>query len=211
MNINAAVIDEYPSCAEAMLRAGWEFIGHGYHQQAIQEGDDEAAIIERATEKLKAFTGVQPRGWLGPGLHETFQTTELLKKAGYDYVCDWVLDDLPCWIVTPYGKLIAMPYNLEINDAVIYSVEKHSSSEMFQRLKDTLETFESELETQPRILTLALHPYLMGVPHRFVYLKKMLELLMSRNDTIFMNGSQITDWFVSVTDQEMIPQIRTTS
>jgi len=198
VNINAAVIDAYPSCADAMLKAGWEFIGHGYNQRAIQPGDDEAAIISRSTEKLKAYTGIQPRGWLGPGLHETFQTADLLKKYGYDYVCDWVLDDLPCWIPTKHGNLIVMPYNLEINDAVVYSVEKHSSPEIYNRLVDTLDTFEDELQSQPRVLTLALHPYLMGVPHRFVYLKKMLTLLESRDDVVFMTGSQIADWFMSV-------------
>ena len=37
----------------------------------------------------------------------------------------------------------------------------------------------------------------MGVPHRIGYLEKMLDLLMQRDDTVFMTGSQIADWFVS--------------
>ena len=82
-NINAGVIDTYPSCAEAMLKAGWEFIGHGYHQSAIKQGDDEDGLISLTTEKIKKFTGVRPRGWLGPGLHETFETPGILKKNGF--------------------------------------------------------------------------------------------------------------------------------
>ena len=140
-NINAGVIDAYPQCAEAMLNAGWEFIGHGYHQKAVDAKDDEEEMIHLATEKIKKFTGLQPRGWLGPGLCETFETPDILKKIGYDYVCDWVVDDLPLWMSTKYGPLIAMPYNLEINDSVIYAVEKHSSSEIYKRLTDTLLTF----------------------------------------------------------------------
>ena len=99
---------------------------------------------------------------------------------------------------TEYGQLIAMPYNLEINDSVIYAVEKQSSPEMYQRLKDTLEPFEEELDSQPRVLTLALHPHLIGVPHRFGYLVRMIDLLQTRNDVVFMNGGQIADWFTSV-------------
>lgn len=196
--INASVIDAYPACAEDIRTAGWEFIGHGIHQSAVQAEDDEERLIVLTTEQIENFTGIHPRGWLGPGLHETFDTLDLLKKAGYDYVCDWVLDDLPCWGTTKHGPLIIMPYNLELNDSVIYAVEKHSSPEMYQRLRDTLETFAEELKSQPRVLTLALHPHLMGVPHRLGYLARMLDLLQKRNDTIFMTGSQIADWFISV-------------
>ena len=72
-----------------------------------------------------------------------------------------------------------------------------SSSEMYERLVDTLEVFERELKTQPRILTLALHPHLIGVPHRFAYLERMLDLLQARDDTNFVVGRQIADWYIS--------------
>jgi hypothetical protein len=120
-----------------------------------------------------------------------------LKRAGIDYVCDWVLDDLPTWMTSKHGPIIAMPYNLEINDSIIYAIEKHSSPEMHRRLVDTVAAFESELEKQPRVLAIGLHPHLMGVPHRIGYLEKMLDLLMQRDDTIFLTGSEIADWFVN--------------
>jgi hypothetical protein len=50
----------------------------------------------------------------------------------------------------------------------------------------------------PRVLTIGLHPHLMGEPHRAHYLWKVLDLLMARNDTIFMNGTELADWFESV-------------
>ncbi|MBI5966839.1 MAG: polysaccharide deacetylase family protein [Deltaproteobacteria bacterium] len=195
-SINASAIDSYPACAEAMRDAGWEFIGHGIHQRAVQAEDNEGELIAQALKRIENFTGIRPRGWLGPGLQETFDTPDLLKAAGIDYVCDWVLDDLPCWMTTRHGPLIAMPYSLEINDSVVYAVEKHSSPEMYQRLRDTLETFDRELLKQPRVLTLALHPHLIGVPHRIGYLARMLDHLQQRQDIIFMTGSQIADWFI---------------
>ncbi len=194
-SINAGVIEAYPSCSEAMRDAGWEFIGHGLHQRSIQDGDDEAGLIKRALEILSSFTGTPVRGWLGPGLRETEATPDLLKAAGIDYVCDWVLDDLPCWMSTKHGPMIAMPYNVEINDSVIYAVEKHSSPEIYQRLRDTLDAFNHELEMSPRVLPIGLHPHLIGVPHRIGYLAKTLDLLMARDDVIFMTGSQIADWY----------------
>ncbi len=197
-SINAGVIDAYPACAEAMLEAGWEFIGHGIHQRSMQGDADEAALIAEALEKIATFTGKRTRGWLSPGLKETEDTPDILKKLGVDYVCDWVLDDLPVWMTTRHGPLIAMPYNLEINDSIVYAIEKHASPEMYRRLHDTLAAFDGELARQPRILALGLHPHLIGVPHRIGYLAKMLDELMARDDVAFLTGSEIADWFVSV-------------
>lgn len=192
---NASVIDAYPRAAEAMLAAGWEFIGHGMHQKSLNQADGEAALIEACLDKLRAFTGSRPRGWLSPGLRETPDTPDLLADAGVEYVCDWVLDDLPNWMRVKRGTLIQMPYNLELNDSVIYAIEKHSSPEFLLRLTRTLELFERECENQPRVLALGLHPHLMGVPHRHGYFEEMLDLLMRHPKVDFMTGGQIADWF----------------
>lgn len=195
VSLNAGVIETYPTVAAAMRDAGWEFIGHGVHQKSIQGEADEAALIAQSLSMIEAFTGQRPGGWLGPGLKETMDTPDILKAQGVEYVFDWVLDDLPCWMTTAYGPLLSMPYTLEINDSVIYAVEKHASPEMHRRLVDTLEIFDRETKTQPRVLTLGLHPHLIGVPHRMVYLEKMLDLLQDRGDTVFMTGRSIADWF----------------
>jgi peptidoglycan/xylan/chitin deacetylase (PgdA/CDA1 family) len=196
-SFNAGVIDAYPQCAEAILRAGWEFVGHGIHQRAVHGESDEKAHIEEALEKIRFFTGSRPRGWLSPGLRETVETPDLLRAAGIDYIFDWVLDDLPCWMATKHGPLIAMPYTLEINDSVIYAVERHASGEMERRFERTLALFEREMKTGPRILTLGLHPHLIGVPHRLGELERMLDRLLRRDDVIFVSGAAMADWFVA--------------
>jgi allantoinase len=195
-SFNAGVIDAYPRAAEAMLKAGWEFIGHGVHQKSLNHAGAEAEIIELSLSKIKKFTGTRPRGWLGPGLRESNETPELLKKAGVEYVCDWVVDDLPDWMQTANGPLLSMPYNLELNDSIIYAIEKHSSPEFLLRLTRTLELFTREAQTRPRVLALGLHPHLMGVPHRFGYFEEMLDLLQRTSQVCFMTGSQIADWYI---------------
>lgn len=192
--INASVIDLYPSVAEKALRLGWEFQGHGLHQRALS-GGDEVEIIDRTLARLQQFCGYRPRGWIGPGLTETHHTPDHLKKAGIVYTCDWVLDDLPCWMSTAHGPLIAVPYTLELNDAVIFMVEKHPSEEHYNRVRHTLETFEAELAESPRVLSIVLHYHVSGVPHRMPFVEKILDLLLARNDAVFMTGGEIADWF----------------
>ncbi len=196
---NAAIIDVFPDLAAAIRDAGWEFMGHGIHQRGINSEDAEADLIEESLSKIEAFTGTRPRGWLGPGLAETFDTPDLLKAAGIEWVCEWVLDDLPCWMTTKHGPMIAMPYNLELNDSVVFAVEKHVSDNVLRRVRQTVATFEREIvETgQPRVLTLPLHPHLSAVPHRIGYVAEIVDLLAARNDVVFMTGSTIADWFVA--------------
>jgi allantoinase len=194
-SFNASVIDAYPRAAAAMHEAGWEFIGHGLHQKSINHAGSEAELIDATLSKIEGFTGTRPRGWLSPGLRETVDTPELLKAAGVDYVCDWVIDDLPDWLTTAKGPLLGLPYNLEVNDSIIYAIEKQSSPEMLLRLQNTLALFERESTHRPRVLALGLHPHLIGVPHRFGYLEQMLDLLQRTPGVGFFTGSDIADWY----------------
>lgn len=195
-SINAGVIDAYPQAAAAMRDAGWEFIGHGMHQKAINHvGGDEKAIISASLDKLASFTGARPRGWLSPGLRETATTADTLKECGIDYVCDWVVDDRPSWMTTTSGPLIAMPYNLEINDSIVYAIEKHGTGEMLRRLEFTLRRFQRECRDSTIVLALGLHPHLIAVPHRIHELEQMLDLLATAPEVGFFCGSDLADWY----------------
>ncbi|HEX5611035.1 MAG TPA: polysaccharide deacetylase family protein [Burkholderiales bacterium] len=201
-SINASVLEVYPSLAEQVLKSGWELLGHGIHQRSLGEEANERDLIHGALERLQAFSGVRPRGWMSPGWSETFDTPDLLREAGIEYVCQWVVDDLPSWLETKHGRLVAIPYGLDINDSVIYAIEKHSSPEMKLRIEQAVKTFEREIREQgrPRVLTISLHPHLSGVPHRINYLMEAVDALLSRSDTIFLNGSRILEWFRAESD-----------
>lgn len=196
--LNAGVIETYPRLAAAIRAMGWEFMGHGLHQKAMHTEEREADTIRRALDLIANFSGTRVRGWLGPGLRETNDTPDILKAERVDYCCDWVLDDLPTWMRTKHGPLIAMPYTLETNDSVMHAIQHYASVELETRVADTLAAFERERDLGPRILTLGLHPHLVAVPHRIGYLEAALDMLQARDDTIFMTGAQIADWYQGV-------------
>ena len=68
-------------------------LAHGYVQRVLNVEDDERAVIRRTIDTIRNFTGVAPRGWMGTGLAETFDTTDILVEEGIEYVCDWCNDD----------------------------------------------------------------------------------------------------------------------
>jgi len=195
--MNASVIEAYPEVAVAVLEAGWEIVGHGFHQRAAHTNPDEADSIGEALSRLRAYSGQAVDGWLSPGLRETLDTPDLLKAAGIRYCADWIVDDLPCWMETLHGPMIAMPYSLEINDSVLHAVQHQRSDEMLRRLEDSLPILAREAQDNPRIITFGLHPHLIGVPHRMAHFERMLDLLVARPDTVFLTGGAIADWYAA--------------
>ena len=85
--------------------------------QRAPRRSEERGIIKDALRTIERATGARPRGWLGSGLQETWDTLDLLVAEGCDYVCDWTNDDQPYIMKLDGGKtLVSVPYSHEIND-----------------------------------------------------------------------------------------------
>ena len=193
--INGIAVTGYPQIAEAARDRGWEFIGHGFTQRNMQKVDDERLDIRRTTEAIEAFTGKRPRGWLGPGLTETWDTPDILVEEGYEYVADWVLDDEPVTLRTRAGPIVNIPYTQECNDVAMMLIQHHPAREYRDRAADQFEQIYRDSEHSARVMALSVHPYIMGVPHRFRYFREILQTISGYGDVVFMTGEQILDWY----------------
>ena len=193
--INASVCNTYPRVAQAMLDAGWEFMGHGVRQGAMHLLPDQRAAIREAVEILHKFTGKKPKGWLGPGLTETWETLDYLAEAGIQYVSDWVNDDQPYEIRTTKGPLLSVPYTLELNDIPMMIVQHHESSAWGQRCRDQFDRLYAEGARQPRVMAIAVHPYIHGVPHRIKYFEAVYDYIRKKKGVWFTTGEEIADWY----------------
>ena len=136
-----------------------------------------------------------PRGWLGPGLTETWETPDLLAETGYDYVCDWVLDDQPVWLRTRSRPILNIPYTQECNDVAMMLIQHHKAAEYSDRAIDQFEQIHEDAEGSARVMALVLHPYIMGAPHRTRYFRKVIEHISRKPDVLFWTGAQICDWY----------------
>lgn len=195
--INAQVCDVYPALVEEIVKADWELVGHGWFQRSLKQVDDEVEEITRSLARLEQVAGRRPRAWLGAGLGETFDTPDHLKANGIEFLHDFALDDLPVWMRTKHGPLVGLPYTFELNDVPTYAVQNQSGDEILTRLKAVLSVYERETADNPRVLTLALHPHIIGVPHIAYHFEKALDILVARDDVAFMTSSEIGDWFIA--------------
>ena len=194
-SINAAVCASYPPVAQAMLDAGWEFLGHGVRQGAMHLLPDQRATIREAIQLLQDFTGRKPKGWMGPGLTETWETLDLLAEEGIEYVTDWVNDDQPYQIRTTKGPLVSVPYTLELNDIPMMVIQHHAADEWVRRCKDQFDRLYAEGAKNPRVMALAVHPYNSGVPHRIKYFEAVYDYMRTKKGVWFTTGEEIYEWY----------------
>ncbi len=198
MNINGAAVGSLPDIVKACVERKWEFVGHGYTQRNMQKVEDERADIRNSAEAIAKATGKRPRGWLGPGLTETWETPDILAEEGYDYVADWVLDDQPVWLKTRGKPILSIPYTQECNDVAMMLIQHHKASEFFERAIDQFEQLYADAKDSARVMAISVHPYIMGAPHRAKYFYKIFEQIRKKKDVLFWTGEQIADWYLKV-------------
>ncbi len=205
--LNADVCDYYPQIIEAGSAAGWEWMGHGATNSQNLANLDEAeerTLIGSVLDRIEAAVGNRPRGWLGPALTETHNTPDLLAELGVDYVADWVNDEQPYELSVKSGRLCSIPYSIEINDIPGFLEFKLSPVEFGQMIRDQFDVLYEDSATNGRVMSICLHPFLIGHPFRAKYLADALGYIASRKDVWFATGSEIIDSFRSQTSDEAI-------
>ena len=195
VSLNASVCLSYPQLVRESLDAGWEMLAHGFIQRVIHKEPDERAVIRRTIDTISEFCGAPPRGWMGPGLAETFDTPDILAEEGIEYIADWCNDDQPYRMKVKSGEMVALPYTVELNDIPIYLVQHHRAPELFERARDHFDTLYREGAESARIMCVSTHPYITGAAHRIKYYQRLFEYMQQFEGVIFMTGSEILDWY----------------
>jgi peptidoglycan/xylan/chitin deacetylase (PgdA/CDA1 family) len=199
MSLNGVLCEEYPRVVAECVNSDWELLGHNYVQRVMSKEPDERQAIRKTKELLEAASGKPMRGWMGPGLSETENTLDILAEEGVDYVADWTNDDLPYAMKVKSGAIHSVPYSLEINDIVIHLVYQRPSPELFERTRDQFDTLYREGADGARVMCVAVHPYVSGVPHRIKYFRQIFDYMKEHEGVLFMTGGEVLDWYLEAT------------
>lgn len=196
VTLNARTCETYPAVVRACIDNGWELNAHGYDQQPMHKLEDQRGAIAKALDVIEKFSGKRPRGWFGPGLTQTYDTLDYLSEAGIEYIGDWVADDDPVTLNTTHKPVVALPYNFEVHDIVMMALQNLPSSEWHARAMDTFACLYEESAGRAKIMALAVHPYLSGVPHRIRHVERAYAEILSRPGVVAWDGETILDWYL---------------
>ncbi len=198
--LNADVCDEYPDIIEEAQRLRWEFMGHGETNSHMVDGLDEAErrrAILATFDRIEKATGQKPRGWLSPGVRMTWDTPDILLEAGCEYYCDFVNDDQPYLMDIDGKRLVNVPYSSEMNDLPAFLRANRTAEEFATMIKRQFDVLYREGAESGRVMCIALHPFLIGVPHRIDALDDALGYISGHEGVWKATASEIMDAYLA--------------
>jgi peptidoglycan/xylan/chitin deacetylase (PgdA/CDA1 family) len=194
--LNSDVAERYPQIIEAGVERGWAWLAHGRTNSTIHGGldvDEERDVLAEIVGTIERATGTRPKGWMGPGLSETFATPELLAELGLRYVLDWTNDDQPYPLNVP--GMLSVPYTVELNDVGIFTFKSHTGPEFLQMVKDQFDQLYADAESSGRVMPIALHPFVIGQAFRARYLDEALAYIAGHEGVWLTTSDEIADHF----------------
>jgi len=202
--VNSDVSMRYSAVVAEARDRGWEIIGHGTSSSIVihdgMRGREEETLVHDALSSLREATGEPIRGWLSPSMSESQDTLDVLAACGVEYVLDWVNDDLPYELATTSGPLLSIPYAYELNDLYVLGEVKQTTWDYVDQVIDGARCLAAESRVGAgRSMCLAIHPWIMGVPHRVGYFESLLTRLRELSGVWWATPGDIADAYMEIT------------
>ena len=193
--MNSDICDHHPQIVRACVELGWEILGHNETNSRWlnqMEPDEERQSIARALGKIAALSGKKPKGWLGAGLAETWNTLDHLLDEGVA-------------VRRRLGqRRPAVLHGYRRQETASRSpIPTRSTTRRFCRRAITRSTNSSRrsnassIRFTPRARSpagswrSACIPYLIGVPHRITGLDDALAYIAAHDGVWFATGTEI--------------------
>ena len=199
VSLNVALCDHMPEIIEACSERNWEFFSHGIYNTRFSYNmteEQERRVLEDSIKTVKEATGQRIRGYLAPALTHTERTFDLIAEYDFWYTCDLFQDDQPQPLKTKSGKLISMPYSLEVNDVITYGALAMTPDRYTDILIRHFDQLLLESEESGAVMCIPLHAYLVSQPHRIRPFEKALKHIAAHKDDVWITtGSEIARYY----------------
>jgi len=194
--LNTALYDYCPELVEAFVKRGDELIAHGHTNSERQREMNEAAeraLLVSCKQRIQKQSKTDPAGWLSPWISESHLTPDLLAETGYRYTLNWCHDDQPVEFATRNGKLWSIPYPQELNDIPMIVARLMGAEEFADLIVDNFDEMLAQSKAQPLVMGVALHPYIVGQPHRLRHLRRALRHIVQSGRAWWCTPGAILD------------------
>lgn len=178
--------------------AGHEPCSHGWRWEEMWKltREEEKKHMAWAIESIRETTGSRPEGWYcryGPSVN----TRELVvEEGGFVYDSDVYNDDLPYYTTVKGKKHLIIPYSFTYNDGKFGLLPGYASpSDYFDTLKRGFDQLWREGATHPKMMSLGLHPRLIGQAARIDALREFLDYALGKGGVWFAKRIEIAKWW----------------
>jgi allantoinase len=199
VSLSSALITHHPEVLELGLKRDWEFFSHGVYNTRYVYGmstEQERHMIAESMRDIHSLTGKPCAGYLAPALTHTEQSLDLFAELGGRYTCDLFHDDQPTPVRTQSGrKLTSVPYSLELNDTIVYVVNKTEPRRYGDMIKASFDRLYAEGADSATVLCVPLHPYQVSHPHRIAAFEDAMRYILSHDGVWKTTAQEIADYY----------------
>jgi hypothetical protein len=96
------------------------------------------------------------------------------------------MDDQPIFMRTRAGPILAVPYPQEINDIPMIVGRKIEGPAFADMIVDHFDEMLEQSSREPLVMGIALHPYIVGQPHRLRHLRRALTHIAERRENFWL-------------------------
>ena len=163
---------------------------------ALNDAAEEARLLKRAIGYLTKETGRAPLGARGPSGSISLHTMPLLKASGILYDSTLQARDEPYEVLLegqPSG-IVELPVSAYIND-YRFLTSARTGPGLLPSPELVFEQFRDEFDVayeEGTMIVLTLHPHVVGMRSRIIYLERLLHYMKSKPGVWFATGEQIT-------------------
>jgi len=197
--INGINAERFPKLVAEIAAVGHKVASENWiHDYSFMKTrEQEQADLQRTVDAIEQVTGKHPTGYLSPGVTPSINTPELAAELGYKYWMDPQHEELPYTLKVGGKSLVAMAYNLMLNDYSTHSSAQRTARQVGEIWRDTITYLHKESEQYPNMVTWGLHPYLSGRPFRASVLEEFLSWAKSLPGVWFARTADIAEWWTA--------------
>lgn len=188
-----------PEVGDWIKEAGHDVCCHGYRWEnvSILDRETERQRLHMAIESITETCGERPRGWYSRQPASVNTRELLVEEGGFLYDSDSFADDLPFMVPVLGKEHLVIPYSFTLNDGRFLPGQSYTGPDVFlDHCKRAFDYLWEEGETQPKLMTIGLHPRIIGQPARAHALREFLRYAMDREEVWFTRRTDIAKWWL---------------
>lgn len=198
VNACAVAVERNRDVGDYLGETEHEVACHGYRFEEVWrlEQDEERKRIHAAVASLHRTCGRRPVGWISRLMPSSHTRELLVEEGGFLYDSDALNDDLPYFVAVGGRRHLVLPISFTYNDARFIMGGCDDPTAFSQYCCGGFDELLREGATHPKMMTVSLHPRIIGQAGRVAALRKFVEHALGAGQVWFARRADIAQWWL---------------
>lgn len=201
--IPGRVAEENPDMVREIDERGHEIGHHSYSHQnpTTMTDDEEREDFERANEVFEDLLGETPVGYRTPAGDMSDRTLNRLIEMGFEYESTMLGNDVPYFLEADAGQIVELPFHWSTDDAPFFNFNmgpQVSYQSGMNSPSDVYDVWTTEFDAcyeRGLLLNFAMHPQIIGRPHRIKMLEDVIQHIKGHSDVWIAQPKEVARYW----------------